>query len=148
MAEPLNRETKLTIKIPEGLTEDQRYDVALEILQFIHDRTVEGNNRNGKKWSGSAGRYSEAYAKKKGKYSPVDLVDTREMLGKMQYFKSLSSDGEIVIGFKSGTKAERKAEGNILGTYGQPTPIPGKARPFLNILRKDVERIVSEVTNG
>jgi len=133
--------------VPEGLTEDQRFDVAIEILQFIHDRTTAGNNRNGKKWSGPAGRYSEAYAKKKGKSSPVDLVNTREMLGKMQYFKSLSSDGEIVIGFKARTKAERKAEGNILGSYGGD-PNPSKARPFLNILKDDVDRIVSEVTDG
>lgn len=138
------------MKVPEGLTEDQRYDVAIAVLQFIHDRTTEGKNVYGNKWSGKAGQYTKGYAKAKGVSTsgPVDLALSREMLGKMQYFKSLSSDGNIVVGFKAGTKAERKAEGNILGTYGQPSPIPGKARPFLDILQKDVNRIVSEVVDG
>jgi len=129
-----------------GLSPDERLDVGLEILQFIHDRTTEGKNVYGRRWSGKAGEYTEAYKKKTGKSEPVDLVLSREMLGKMQYFKSLSRDGELIVGFKNGTKAERKAEGNIQGTYGQPNPIPGKARPFLDILQKDVNQIVKKVT--
>jgi hypothetical protein len=140
-------ETKIAVKVPENLTEDERFDVALKVLQEIHDRTQRGENVYGRKWAGKAGEYTKAYAKKKGQSSPVDLTLSREMLGKMQYFKSLSSPGELIIGFKSGTKAERKAEGNIQGTYGQPKPIIGKARPFLDILQKDVNRIVGEVTD-
>jgi len=139
-------ETKISVKVPDNLSPDQRFDVAIKMLQFIHDRTQKGENVYGRKWAGKAGEYTEKYAKKKGSSGPVDLTLSREMLGKMQYFKSLSSNGEIVLGFKNRTKAERKAEGNILGTYGQPQPIPGKARPFLDILQKDVNRIVDEVT--
>lgn len=143
-------ETKITVKVPETLTPDQQYDVAIAMLQFINDRTTEGKNVYGNSWSGKAGMYTKAYAKSKGVSTsgPVDLALSREMLGKMQYFKSLSSPGEVVLGFKAGTKAERKAEGNILGTYGQDNPIPGKARPFLDILQKDVNRIVGEVLDG
>lgn len=138
-------ETKISVPVPSDLTSSEKLDVALAILQFIHDRTAEGKNVYGREWAGKAGQYSKGYAKVKGKSSPVDLTDTREMLGKMQYFSSLSGPGEVVIGFKDGTKAQRKAEGNILGTYGQPDPIPGKARPFLDILKKDVTAIVNEV---
>lgn len=140
--------TKTTVKVPTDLTADQRYDVAMQILQYIHDRTQAGRGIDNKKWSGSAGKYTKEYAKKKGVSTsgPVDLSLSREMLAKMQYFKSLSKSGDLVIGFKKGTKAERKAEGNILGKYGQPNPIPGKARPFLGIMQKDVDRIVKEVT--
>jgi hypothetical protein len=67
------------------------------------------------------------------------------MLDEMQYFPTLSPTGQITVGYKKGTKIERKAEGNILGTYGQPEPIPGKARPFLDILAKDLKRIIEEV---
>ena len=144
-------ETKIKVKVPTDLTASQRYDVGIAILQFIHDRTTEGNNVYGRKWAGKAGKYDAKYAKKKGVSAsgPVDLALSREMLGKMQYFKSLSKSGELVIGFKDGTKARAKAEGNIQGTYGQPAPIPGKARPFLDILAKDVAKIVSEVkSNG
>ena len=141
-------ETKISIEVPKNLTVDERYDVAIAILQYIHDRTESGKNVYGNEWSGQAGKYTESYAKKKGvsPSGPVDLRLSSEMLGKMQYFPSLSSDGEIIIGFKKGTKAERKAEGNILGSYGGD-PNPKKARPFLDILKKDVTRIVSEVIN-
>nr|NIT59752.1 hypothetical protein [Fodinibius sp.]NIV14500.1 hypothetical protein [Fodinibius sp.]NIY28335.1 hypothetical protein [Fodinibius sp.] len=137
-------ETKITVKVPDDLTADQKFNVAIKMLQFIHDRTTEGKNVYGRRWSGKAGEYTDQYAKKKGTSpsGPVDLTLSREMLGKMQYFKSLSGKGEIVLGFKEGTKVRGKAEGNIRGTYGQPAPIPGKARPFLDILQKDVNRIV------
>ena len=143
--------TKIKVKVPKDLTADQRYDVAIEILQYIHDRTQKGHGINNKPWKNQAARkYSESYAKKKGVpvSGPVDLTLSREMLGKMQYFKSLSKAGELVLGFKKGTKAEKKAEGNILGKYGQKTPIRGKARPFLGILQRDVRTIVDEVTNA
>lgn len=142
-------ETKIKVKVPTNLTREQKLDVGLAILQFIHDRTTEGKNVYGRKWSGDAGKYTDQYAKKKGVSTsgPVDLVLSREMMGKMQYFSSLSKSGEVVIGFKNGTKAERKAEGNIQGSYGRD-PNPKKARPFLDILQKDVNRIVGEVTGG
>lgn len=138
-------ETKIRVKVPESLSADERFDVALKMLQYIHDRTNEGKNVYNRKWSGKAGQYTDAYAKKKGVSTsgPVDLALSREMLGKMQYFSSLSRRGEVVLGFKNGTKAERKAEGNIQGSYGGD-PNPKKARPFLDILQKDVARIVED----
>ncbi len=141
--------TKIKIRVPDSLNEEQRFDVAIKILQFIHDRTTKGKDINGDKWDGEAGRYTEAYADKTGKSEkgPVTLALSREMLGKMQYFTSLSKRGELVLGFKNGTKAERKADGNIRGTYGQPKPIPGKARPFLGILQDDVNDIVRDVAD-
>jgi hypothetical protein len=140
-------ETKIRIKVPEDLSADQKFDVAIAVLQFIHDRTTEGKNVYGRQWAGKAGEYTKQYAKKKGvsPSGPVDLALSREMLGKMQYFSSLSKKGEIVVGFKDGTKAQKKAEGNIQGSYGRD-PNPSKARPFLDILQKDVNAIVSEVT--
>ena len=140
-------QTKITLKVPEYLSDDQRLDVGIAVLQFINDRTREGKNVYGRSWGGAAAKYSEQYAKKKGVpvSGPVDLALTSEMLGKMQYFKSLSKKGELVIGFKEGTKAQKKAEGNILGSYGRD-PNPKKARPFLDILKKDLDSIISEVT--
>lgn len=68
------------------------------------------------------------------------------MLGAMKQFKGKSKPGEITIGYTKGTKQERKAEGNIQGTYGKPSPISGKARPFLDILKKDLKDIVVDYT--
>jgi hypothetical protein len=142
-----NRETKLTVGVPEDFTAEQRAEVAERVIAFIQERSKHGWNVHGRDWAGKAGEYTEAYAKAKGVSAdgPVDLSLSHDMLDSIQYFASLSPRGEITIGYKAGTKMERKAEGNILGTYGQPAPIPGKARPFLDILKKDLQSIIGEV---
>ena len=142
-----NSETKLTLDVPDDLTAEERREVADRVIAFISDRSKHGWNVYGRDWSGKAGEYSAGYAKKKGVSTdgPVDLSDSHEMLDGMQYFPSLSPTGEITIGYKKGTTLERKAEGNIKGTYGRDSPIPGKARPFLDILKKDLRDIIDEV---
>ncbi len=136
--------TKLSLEIPEYIEGDDKKALAFEVINFIHERTAAGQNVYGRRWAGKAGKYTKAYAKEKGFSSPVDLELTGNMLSKMTYFKSKSPSGRITIGFRKGTKDERKAEGNIQGTYGQPSPIRGKARPFLDILKKDLAVIVDD----
>lgn len=142
-----NKQTQLVLSIPSDFDASQRADVAERVMEFIIDRSKKGYNVSGNDWSGKAGQYTEEYAKKKGVSpgGPVDLSLSHDMLDGMRYFPSLSPTGQITLGYKKGSKIERKAEGNILGTYGQPEPIPGKARPFLDILAKDLKRIVEEV---
>lgn len=142
-----NKETQLTLKVPEHFDAEMRAGVAEKVMEFIIDRSKKGYNVNGRDWSGKAGEYTEAYAKRKGvsEGGPVDLSLSHDMLDGMQYFSSLSPRGQVTVGYKKGTKLEQQAEGNILGTYGQADPIPGKARPFLDILKKDLEKIVREV---
>jgi phage gpG-like protein len=142
-----NKETKLVLSIPSDFDASQRADLAERVMEFIRDRSKKGYNVRGNDWAGKAGQYTEEYAKKKGVSpgGPVDLALSHDMLDEMQYFPTLSPTGQITVGYKKGTSIERKAEGNIKGTYGQPEPIPGKARPFLDILAKDLKRIVEEV---
>jgi hypothetical protein len=139
-------ETKIKISLKTGLDPSDKIEVGERILEFIRDRTLAGNNVRGNPWKGVAGEYVESYAKVKGKSSPVDLELSGDMLANMQQFRSNRKKKEIEIGFKKGSKDEQKALGNILGTYGQPNPIRGKARPFLDILQKDVDMIVSDYT--
>ena len=145
-----NKETQLKLKIPADFNPEMRADLADRVIEFIRERTKKGYNVSGRDWSGRAGKYTPEYAKRKGasKDGPVDLSLSHEMLDAMQYLPSLSPTGQITVGFKKGTKVERKAEGNILGTYGQSAPIPGKARPFLDILRRDLQALISEVRDG
>ena len=140
-------ETKLTLAIPKKFDDEKREQIAREVMGYIYERTLKGHSVYNRKWAGKAGEYSEEYAKAKGtsKNGPVDLLLYDEMLKAMQYFKGQSKAGEITIGYRSGTKQAGKAEGNILGTYGQPTPIPGKQRPFLDILKKDLNAIIKKV---
>ena len=140
-------ETQLVLKVPDSLTAQQRREVGDAVVEFIRVRTREGNNVFHRKWSGKAGRYSPQYAEKKGRVSPVDLTFTTEMLETMRNIVSKSKTGEITVGFKKGTKVERKAEGNIQGTYGGKGD-GSKARPFLDILQKDLNAIIAEVVDG
>jgi len=137
--------TKLRIKVPKELKGIDKVEIGYRIIDFIQERTREGLNVYGRPWSPknekSAGKYTKEYAKEKGYSDPVDLEDTGAMLDAIKYFKG--KKGEIIVGYKKGTKQERKAEGNIIGSYGR-APNPRKARPFLDILQKDVNKIVKD----
>lgn len=139
-------ETQLVLKVPDSLTANERREVGDKVAEFIRARTREGNNVYHRKWSGKAGSYTPQYAKKKGRASPVDLTFTTEMLETMRNLSSKSKTGEITVGFKKGTKVEGKAEGNIQGTYGGNSD-GSRARPFLDILQRDLAVIVAEVAS-
>lgn len=134
-------DTKLTIPIPDDLPDDVKKVLADQVIEFIKERTMNGDNVYGRKWKGKAGKYTEQHAEKKGYSRPVDLEETGAMLSALTYFKGKSKGDQITIGFRKGTKQERKAEGNILGSYGRPARIYPKARPFLDITRKDFNKI-------
>lgn len=145
-----NKETKLSIETPDDFDANMRADLANRVIEFIQDRSKKGYNVAGNDWAGKAGKYTKAYAKKKGvpEGGPVDLALSHDMIDAITYFSSMGADDEIVVGYKKGTKQERKAEGNILGTYGQSSPIRGKARPFLDILKKDLDKLIRKVRNA
>lgn len=139
-----NYDTKLTVDCPEDFSSEERRALAEKVMDFISERTKSGRNVFGRDWAGAAGRYSSSYARLKGVSTggPVDLANSHDMLDDMTY---LGSDiGEITVGYEDGTKSEAKAEGNILGSYGR-NPNPKKARPFLDILQKDLQDLISEV---
>lgn len=147
MASQRNKtETKLKVAIPDYLDADDRHEVAIRVIKFIQDRTRLGYNVYSRDWSGKAGKYTKQYAKKKGVSAsgPVDLALTHSMIEAIRYFKGMSKEGQIVVGYTKNTKNERKAEGNITGKYGQQSPIQGKARPFLDILKKDLQPILDD----
>lgn len=137
-----NKSTKLFLEFPEDFSSEEKRQLAERVIEFIQDRTKMGYNVYGRDWSGDAGKYTPEYARKVGKKAggPVDLALSHDMIEAIEYFP-----GQGAVGFKSGTKIERKAEGNILGTYGKPDPNPAKARPFLDILKKDLQELIAEV---
>jgi len=135
------------MKVPRHLSSDEKREVALRSIDFIRDRTEKGKNVYGKNWAGRAGKYTKPYAKLKGTgLRPVDLTDSTKMLSAIKYMKSKSRVDELVIGFRKGSNLEGRAEGNIRGSYGNPNRrVTDKARPFLDILKKDLTSIVKEV---
>lgn len=128
------------LEVPKSLTPREREMVAFEVIEFITERSKLGKDQNGKNFP----RYTKEYAKAKGtSRSNVDLTLRDEMLRAIDLLNHKS--GSILIGFENGTKENAKADGNIRGTYGKPSPIPGKARPFLGISQRQLTRIIREV---
>jgi len=131
---------KLKIKIDPNLDAEAREALADDILEFIRRRSERGIDKEGKRFP----KYSESYeksldfkiaGKKKGK---VDLTLSGDMLAAMDVLSHRK--GELVIGFEPGTDENAPAEGNILGSYGGD-PDPSRARDFLGISEKDLQRI-------
>lgn len=132
------------IKVPKSYGPVERRAIASEIIDYIRERSKNGKGKGNRPWKGPASKYSDTYKKSKafkakGQSSVVDLTLSTEML---ETIKLVSTrPGEITIGHKLGDSAYGKAKGNILGTYGQKRPIPGKARPYLELTRKEVKSV-------
>lgn len=125
---------RIKIPIRKKFKPQERELIAQEVIDYIVNRTKEGRDKRENPFPS----YSKEYVKSKdfkiaGKSkSNVNLTLSSEMLDSLQLLSH--SRGEIVIGYdKSDSDLNGKVEGNIKGTYGSPTPRPGKKRDFLGI---------------
>ena len=128
---------KEKIKIRKGYNRQQRKIIGQEIIDFIIERTQSGKDKRNSAFPS----YSKSYKDSKefeiaGKSSKVNLSLSEEMLNSIELLSH--SDGEVVVGFnRNDSRNNGVAEGNIKGTYGQASPIPGKKRDFLGITAGD-----------
>jgi len=136
MAEP---QLKKRIQIPKDLSASERKSVALDVINFIKQRTDKGIDANGRKFA----PYSNSYVKStdfeiagKSK-SEVNLRLSDEMMESIELLDS--GNGYIVIGFESGTPANDKA------VWAQRDD-NGPKRAFLDIAENDLERIIASTT--
>lgn len=140
---------KFKVEIPPEikLSPVQRTDLADLIIEHIFERTNNGVDKNGNKFP----RYSKEYIaslnfKVAGKSkNKVDLQLSGDMLAGIKLINQKKD--QILIGFENGTPENGKAEGNIKGTYGQKSPIPGKKRDFLGIEAKKLKELLEHVTD-
>lgn len=140
--------TRFDILLPPGLTREQRAAIADAVIEHIRDRTERGVANNGGKFPGYSKEYVDSVDFKIGgkKKTPVNLTLSGDMLAALQVIKDRRD--RLTIGYKKDTEEGDKAEGNQLGTYGQPKPIPGKRRPFLGFVgkeRKELRKIIEDV---
>jgi hypothetical protein len=127
----------IKVPLPTPLKPKEREKIADAILTHIVGRTMAGLDKENKKFA----KYSKDYAEFKGvSRSDVDLILSGEMLTELKVLKT--SPDFIEIGYSGSKELVGKVEGNILGTYGQPEPIPGKARDFLGIDESDVDVLI------
>lgn len=110
------------------------------MVEYIRVRTLSGKDKNNRKFP----KYTADYAKEKGvSRESVDLFLDGELLENLKVLSH--KKGEVIIGYDKEDEAlNGKAEGNILGTYGQSEPIPGKKRDFLGITKGDLKGVLSE----
>lgn len=132
---------KFTIEVPRDLTADQRDQLADDVIEYMKQRTEKGRDVDGKPFPG----YSEAYMRSLdfkigGKSKKVDLTLSGDMLAAIEVLSS--KPGKITIGFENGSSENARADGNIRGTYGRKTPDPKKARPFLGINDRDLDKLL------
>jgi hypothetical protein len=109
------------------------------------ERTQSGKDKTGKGFPGYSPEYIaskdfEFGGKSAGK---VNLTLSSEMLNSLTLLNH--KKGELTIGFERGdTRNNGVAEGNIKGTYGRKSPIPGKQRDFLGIQQSPLNEIQNE----
>lgn len=127
-----------------GLTPDEKDEVADLIIERIVNRTQQGKDKDGQRFSSYSQAYKESLDFKiAGKSNFVDLQLSGDMLAALSILDKTSRS--VTIGFERGSEENAKADGNIRGTYGKSKPIPGKARDFLGISERELKRIVDDV---
>ena len=135
------------IKVPAGLSRDEKLDIADRVIEFIIRRTEGNKDKNGKHFP----KYSKEYTKSldfkiAGKSeSNVNLTLSGDMLAAIELLNPEVKRNTLEIGIDpSDTENSAKAEGNILGSYGR-SPDPSKARDFMGIKNEDLGRIIRNV---
>ena len=124
-----------------GLSPDQKDEVADLIIERIVNRTDQGKDKDGRRFPGYSKSYKESLDfKVAGKSSKVDLQLSGDMLAALSVLDKTSRS--VTIGFENGSEENAKADGNIRGTYGNPSPNPKKARDFLGITIKELTDII------
>lgn len=115
------------------------------LVERIVERTDKGKDKDGRAFP----KYSPSYKdsldfRNAGKSAGnVNLQLSGDMLAALRVLNSTRN--WIEIGFDRGTDENAKADGNIRGTYGKPTPDPKKARDFLGVNEKELMKILKYV---
>ncbi len=118
--------------------------IGIEVLKHIRERTSDGKNKNNGRFPGYKQEYIKSLDfKNAGKSAgKVNLRLSGDMMAAMDLLSH--KPGNLNIGFENGTEENARADGNIRGTYGNPSPIPGRQRDFLGITKKDLAVILKK----
>lgn len=124
------------IGLPDGIDRQTRLEIAEAAIDHIIDRTKNKKNI----WNRRFIRYTKEYAKRKGvARGSVDLTFDDKMLNAMKLIQERKN--RLKIGYRKSSKENAKAEGNMLGTYGNPSPVTSP-RKFLGMTKKEIVALV------
>lgn len=134
-----------TLKIPSDLTLDQIAKLEKEVLRFIRKRTSEGKGKGGKTFPSYTEEYKRSLDFKNAEKSAskVNLKLSGDMIAALDILPSKKS--EIKYGFEKGTPENDRAEGNVIGSYGQKKANPSKARNFMGMTNAELALLVKKV---
>lgn len=128
----------------KGYKPVEREAIAIEVIDFIRERTKKGLDKDGNVFP----KYTKGYENSlnfkiggKSKGQTPDLTLSGDMLDSI---KMLRNTPEIEIGFAYGSFENAKADGNIRGTYGDSSAHPKRAKPFLGISQTELEKILKK----
>lgn len=134
---------QFSVEIPKGYSPDVREAIASEIISFVRQRTLKGQDFEGAKFPGYSKAYSNsvnfrAAGKAKGK---VNLMLSGDMLANIEAVKIKPT--ELIIGYADNSDQAGKAEGNQIGSYGKE-PNSKRARRFLGLAQDDLLKILKK----
>ena len=134
---------KQILKISKKYSPAEREAISLDIVDYILQRTADGKGKGGKKFGPPKG-YSKAYRdsteyKEAGKRNFINLKLTGDMLAELTPLPNKS--GEVAYGYEAGSGQLGKAEGNVLGTYGQKRRV-APSRDFMGLTQKELGKIL------
>ena len=112
-------------------------------MERIVERTDKGRDKDGIRFVKYEKAYEDSLDFKLAGKGPVNLQLSGDMLAALKPLKMTKN--WIEVGFDRGSEENAKADGNIRGTYGQKSPIPGKARDFLGITEEELIKILKYV---
>lgn len=131
-----NKWTRVKIKLPKTIKPKERVAIADVVLSHIVTRTLNGDDKNNKKFK----NYTKDYADFKGvDVADVDLTLDGEMLEELELVSHKA--GEITIGYSDPSdELAGKVEGNRSGFYGNSKK--KKARDYLGITKEDLDLLI------
>lgn len=140
---------ELDVDIPRA----KRKAALKEAAAFLREQMLEyiGEGKSpvtGRKWAG----LSDGYKKIKGESSSVSIPNM-EFSGKLLDGLSVDVSGDSLV-IDVAEDDYGKAEGNYLGTYGQPKPVtgqrkfmpqaPDKTKPFTNAILSELKKVLAD----
>ena len=140
-----------TIKLPSDYSDDELSAISQDIVNFIRARSEKGIDKNGerfKPYTIPKGKKESPYensldfrlaGKTKGK---VDLKLSGDMLAMLRVIDT--KNNKVTIGYETSDAEAGRAEGNQIGSYGQPKANSSKARPFIGITNDQLKAILAK----
>ena len=132
------------INIPSNLNEAQRIELGRRIIEESQTRTSKGIDKNGKAFTGYSKVYKDSLDfQNAGKSSKVNLESTGDMLAELDVLK-INNDS-ILIGYELSDSLAGQVEGNTIGSFGQKSGNPKKARDFIGLPEKVLTLLIEEI---